>query len=97
MKTSVFKNPGRNKEFLTKISYLRVIFKSSRSHVFINNFPIKERIQILKLKDQLSLLPDDSTDINCRKLYYYSHRPIELKNLTVEEFYANYNFDLIKK
>ena len=46
----------------------------------------------------MSLLPDDSTDIYCRnKLYYYSHRPIELENLTVAEFYANYNVDFIKK
>ena len=30
-------------------------------------------------------------------MYYYSHRPIELENLTVAEFYANYNVDFIKK
>ncbi len=65
---------------------------SSRSHVFINNFPHNDRIKILKPKNKLLLLPEDSTDIYCEnKLSLYTKRPKELEKLTVAEFYAYYN------
>lgn len=71
---------------------------SSRTHIFINNFPTSERIHILKPRKQLLALAKESTDIFCKtKLFYYTIRPKELENLTVVDFFSQYSVDKIKE
>ena len=58
------------------------ISRCSRTHVFVNNCFINERVRMLKSKCNLKKLQPYSTDIYVKtKLEYYSERPIEIESI----------------
>ena len=68
------------------------ISRSSRTHVFINNFPSNERVRMLKSKADLKKLNPESVDVFIKsKFDHYSDRPEEMSKITFAEFVADYN------
>lgn len=66
---------------------------SSRQDIYINTSPKLERIGILKSKEELSKLPNDSQDVLEKGLIdHYSQRPNSLENICLAEFAACYEF-----
>lgn len=67
--------------------------ESSESCVFIPTFPLENRVRMIKSKDDLKNLPDNSTEIFADGLInHYIDRPHSLDNLTLAEFAASYRF-----
>ena len=66
------------------------ISRSSRTHVFINNFPSNERVRMLKSKADLKKLNPESVDVFIKsKFDHYSDRPEEMSKITFAEFVAD--------
>ncbi|CAF1035111.1 unnamed protein product, partial [Brachionus calyciflorus] len=69
---------------------------SSRAHAFINTGPKEERIHIIKPKEELEELNEDSNEIYMEDfISHYTKRPNSLKDLCLAEFVADY--DIFKK
>jgi len=65
----------------------------SRSEVFINTAPPAERIRMLKSKEDLESLADDSQDVTVKGLIdHYIQRPDKLVALTLAEVASNFEF-----
>ena len=66
--------------------------RSSRDVVFINTSNPEERTFLLKSKDQINALPDNSENIESDNLIKrYQRRPNQLKHVCLAEFAAWYN------
>ena len=66
----------------------------SRSVVFVDTNPKKDRIAVLKSNDTLSQLVDDDTDVFHKSLIdRYQHRPQSLSLMCLAEFAATYATD----
>jgi len=67
--------------------------KSSRDCVFISTGRPEERIVFMKTHEELKKLDLESNDVAASGLlYHYSHRPIELEDLTLAYFASCYTF-----
>lgn len=67
--------------------------RSSEECIFIPTFPANQRVRMVKSSERLENLPDQSTDVFEKGLLdHYSHRPKQLKTMTLAEFAANYTF-----
>ena len=63
----------------------------SRSVVFVDTNPKKERIAVLKNNESLSQLNDDDTNVFQKSLIdRYQHRPQQLNSMCLAEFAATY-------
>lgn len=68
--------------------------KSSRGFVYVNTSPINERVKILKPKNQLEGLADESRDIFKISIFdKYARRPMELEEICLADFVAFYTED----
>ena len=64
----------------------------SRSVVFVDTNPKKNRIAVLKKQDAINQLDGDDTDVFQRSLIdRYQHRPESLSNMCLAEFAATYS------
>ena len=68
--------------------------KMSRTVLFVDTNPKKDRIGVLKPAALIKDLDDDDPNVFCKNLLErYQHRPIELTNMCLAEFAANYHTD----
>lgn len=67
--------------------------KSSRATVFINTNRPEKRVGIVKSKQELETIAEDSTDILAKHfLDYYINRPNQAENLCLADFAAGLNY-----
>jgi hypothetical protein len=65
----------------------------SRTDVFINTAPPNERIKMLKSKEELEHLEEDSSDVVTKGVIdHYIQRPEELESICLAEFASMYEF-----
>lgn len=63
----------------------------SRSVIFINTSPIHQRTRILKGKDNIKALEDDSTEVLVENdIDRYTRRPTQLENVCLADFVGKY-------
>ncbi|XP_075170221.1 uncharacterized protein LOC142242518 [Haematobia irritans] len=63
----------------------------SNAEIFINTFPPERRVRVIKSREELQGLPQDSTDIfKSNLLDHYALRPQLLNNVCLASFAANY-------
>ena len=66
----------------------------SRSVVFVDTNAKKDRISVLKDSATIQELDDSDSNVFCKSLLdRYEHRPLELQNMCLAEFAANYSTD----
>ena len=66
----------------------------SRSVVFVDTNAKKDRIGVLKDSATIQELDDSDPNVFCKSLLdRYEHRPLELQNMCLAEFAANYSTD----
>ncbi len=64
----------------------------SRTVLFVDTNPKKDRIGVLKPSSAIENLDDDDPNVFCKNLVErYQHRPIELANISLADFAANYS------
>jgi hypothetical protein len=69
------------------------VCRSSRDMVFINTFPIKDRLLLLQDYRILKEKKEDSTDVFKHTLHdYYANRPRAMENMCLAEFAGYYEF-----
>ena len=74
------------------------LVQASRDVIFINTSPPEQRVFILKPKEQLQGLPDDSTDVTCSGLpEKYANRPKVLETVSLAEFAAFFQEHVYRK
>jgi hypothetical protein len=70
----------------------------SRSDVFINTAPPDERIRMLKSKEELEDLEEDSNDVVTKGIIdHYTQRPEELESICLAEFASMFEFRKSKR
>ena len=66
----------------------------SRAVVFVDTNAKKDRISVLKDSATIQELDDSDSNVFCKSLLdRYEHRPLELQNMCLAEFAANYSTD----
>ena len=71
---------------------------SSRPVIFINTGEKDQRSRILKSEKQLKELPADSNDVMVNGLLdFYSARPVEMEEICLADFAAEFNYTKTKK
>jgi Xaa-Pro aminopeptidase len=65
----------------------------SRTYVFINTAPPNERVKMLKSKEELEHLEEDSSDVVTKEVIdHYIQRPEELESICLAGFASMYEF-----
>ena len=66
----------------------------SRAVVFVDTYAKKDRISVLKDSATIQELDDSDSNVFCKSLLdRYEHRPLELQNMCLAEFAANFTTD----
>lgn len=72
--------------------------EASVSTIFINTFPVDQRVKIVKSKNELQKLSPSSNDIFVQSVIdHYQNRPDVLEDMCYAEFCALYEFSKISK